>query len=597
MIYAIKHSFEYKLIGIILYFFVSLAGISIILLYSPKYLLFNEQSKEEKIKLNLYKDFSKNIYENINTPLIKNLTLTEDGKDCPKNFELLKIKNQYNGHFVKFYGNKSICIERIKDDSYTFKNLLQKIKFDENKNKHKCSELFKNSSQYLYVSNEMNCPLNYIEINTKSKAQSLGNHYFKMGPGDQYLSPIYGKDSKYPIITNIEITNNNKVCLEKDNNINDLPCEFPDNNECLIEDNFEQIYTIGNNQENILFPENLAKWNLVKDQNIKHNFCKNDLKFHIFAQGYAKFTDRNLQEFEEEFPPLDYTNNPLYKTYKAFKSPRNIDNFFCLISYNLFIWSSIHFAFQIMLYLNKKDIRIIYLNNGIILFFCKLLALIGMIINYFCFYLKIEKVYLIMLDKPRNKVLEYYDKSRNSFITKIIIICLIGIFILCVDLIILFFTLTVQWGVEFKIEEKITKKDSKEKLNKNDNHIILDDIPKSFVEPHFSYPPNLKEIEDQKNNNFNEQYIENKIIPNNIIDDNSNKIELKFFCKNNSTKSYTINIGMNDKFSEAEKKLKEKYSELKGRDMKVFVYGSNIINREKTIGDNGLSDNLRILIL
>jgi hypothetical protein len=443
----------------------------------------------------------------------------------------------------------------------------------------------------------MNCPLNYIEINTKSKAQSLGNHYFKMGPGDQYLSPIYGKDSKYPIITNIEITNNNKVCLEKDNNINDFPCEFPDNNECLIEDNFEQIYTIGNNQENILFPENLAKWNLVKDQNIKHNFCKNDLKFHIFAQGYAKFTDRNLQEFEEEFPPLDYTNNPLYKTYKAFKSPRNIDNFFCLISYNLFIWSSIHFAFQIMLYLNKKDIRIIYLNNGIILFFCKLLALIGMIINYFCFYLKIEKVYLIMLDKPRNKVLEYYDKSRNSFITKIIIICLIGILILCVDLIILFFTLTVQWGVEFKIEEKITKKDSKEKLNKNDNHIILDDIPKSFVEPHFSYPQNLKEIEDQKNNNFNEQYIENKIIPNNIIDDNSNKIELKFFCKNNSTKSYTINIGMNDKFSEAEKKLKEKYSELKGRDMKVFVYGSNIINREKTIGDNGLSDNLRILIL
>ena len=53
MKYTIKHSFEYKLIGIILYFCFSLSGISIILLYSPKNLLFNEKTEEEKIKLNL----------------------------------------------------------------------------------------------------------------------------------------------------------------------------------------------------------------------------------------------------------------------------------------------------------------------------------------------------------------------------------------------------------------------------------------------------------------------------------------------------------------------------------------------------------------
>jgi hypothetical protein len=574
MIYAIKHSFEYKLIGIILYFFVSLAGISIILLYSPKYLLFNEQSKEEKIKLNLYKDFSKNIYENINTPLIKNLTLTEDGKDCPKNFELLKIKNQYNGHFVKFYGNKSICIERIKDDSYTFKNLLQKIKFDENKNKHKCSELFKNSSQYLYVSNEMNCPLNYIEINTKSKAQSLGNHYFKMGPGDQYLSPIYGKDSKYPIITNIEITNNNKVCLEKDNNINDLPCEFPDNNECLIEDNFEQIYTIGNNQENILFPENLAKWNLVKDQNIKHNFCKNDLKFHIFAQGYAKFTDRNLQEFEEEFPPLDYTNNPLYKTYKAFKSPRNIDNFFCLISYNLFIWSSIHFAFQIMLYLNKKDIRIIYLNNGIILFFCKLLALIGMIINYFCFYLKIEKVYLVMVDQPRNKIIEYYKYSREFLIVKIVFICLIGFLIICIEYII--FLLNYIFDLEDKSLYKIS---------------IVSDSPPAILENPYKQKKQTKEIEIPISKNELRSRGRN-IIGRDTYSDflYSNEITLKFIFKSDINKSYLIKVEKDKSFNEALTKLKSDYSELKEKNMKIFITcDSIVINKNKTIKDNQIS--------
>ena len=601
MKYTIKHSFEYKLIGLFLYFCFSLAGISIILLYSPKKLLFDEKIKEEKIKLNLYKDFSKNIYENINTRLIKNLTLTEDGKDCPQNFESLKIKNQYNGHFRKFYGNKSICIERLNDDSYSYKNILKKMSFiDENKNKKKCGELIKNSRQYLYVSNEMNCPLNHIEINTKSRAKTLGNNYYKMGPGDQYITPIYGNDLRYPIIINIEIINNNKVCLEKYNNLKDLPCEFPDNNECLIEDNFERIYSIEQDEKSKLYPENLAKWNLVKDFNVNHNFCKNDLKFHIFVHGYINFTDISLQEFEAEFPSIDINNNSLYKSYKTYKSPRNIDNFFYLISYNLFIWSFIHFLFQIMLYSNKKGIRTIYANNGIILFFFKLSSLIGMIINYYCFYLKIEKVYLVMIDKPRNQILQYYSKSRNVFIIKMITTSLIGFIIICVDLIILFFSLTVQWGIDFKQKEKELTKNTEEHLNiqNRDNRIILDEIPISVGEPHFSMDPNLKEMKDQQNKwNLERNKTGRDEIHKNIIDDRLNEIKLQFFYKNNSSKAYTINIGKNDKFKEAEKILKENYSELKGKDMRVFTYDSNIINKEKTISDNGLSDNMKILII
>ena len=75
MTYSIKNAFEYKLLGIILYFFSSLAGLSILFLFPPRYLLFNEKSEEEKIKLNLYKNFAKNIYENINTPLIKKFNI------------------------------------------------------------------------------------------------------------------------------------------------------------------------------------------------------------------------------------------------------------------------------------------------------------------------------------------------------------------------------------------------------------------------------------------------------------------------------------------------------------------------------------------
>ena len=54
-----KKEFEYKLIGILLYFIINLSGLSALLLYYPRNLLFNENTNEEKIKLNLYKDFER----------------------------------------------------------------------------------------------------------------------------------------------------------------------------------------------------------------------------------------------------------------------------------------------------------------------------------------------------------------------------------------------------------------------------------------------------------------------------------------------------------------------------------------------------------
>ena len=591
MTYSIKNAFEYKLLGIILYFFSSLAGLSILFLFPPRYLLFNEKSEEEKIKLNLYKNFAKNIYENINTPLIKNLTLTEDNESCPENFEQLIAKNQYQGNFTKFYGNKSICIQRLKNDDYSFRHLLKTSSYnnENNRNLKECGELMKDSHISVYVPKDMICPLNNIEINGISRAKQFGNYYYRMGPGDQYLTPIYGNNPKNAIITNIIIINNYKLCLEKENNINKVPCEFPDNNKCFIEDNFEQIYNLENSEHFKLYPHNLAKWNFPNDKNINHNYCKKDLNFHIFSNGYINFTEKNLVEFEEEFPSNDYTNNPLYKTYKIFYYSKNIDNLFYLISYNLFIWSFIHFIFQIMLYFEKKGIRNIYIRNGIILFFFKLFSLFGMIIYYFCYYLKIEKIYIKMIDKPRNKLLEFYSSARIFFIIKIILICLIGFFIVCIDLIIFCFTVTIQWGVEFK-------KEIGRETNQIDgnNHIILDDGKKeSFEEPKFKNSLNIKKEKPQINIGANEKPI-NMI--SNLIK-NKDEIILRFICKDSILQSYLITIGKNEPFMNAVKKLKETYFELKEKDMRVFTYDSNIINQNKTIEENGLFDNSSIFII
>jgi len=594
---SIKNAFYYKLLGVILYFFSSLAGLSILFLYPPKYLLFNENSEEEKIKLDIYKDFAKNIYENINTRLIKNLTLTEDNESCPDNFEQLKIKNQYYGDFTKFYGNKSICIERLNNEAYSFKQLLKKSNYnnDNNKNKKECGEIIKHSNNFLYVPNEMQCPLNNIEINDISRAKKFGKYYYKMGPGDNYLTPIYGNNPKSPIITNIIIINNYKLCVEKENIIkNKLPCEFPDNNECFIDDdNFDQVNNLENSEGFKLFPNNLAKWNLAHDNNINHNYCREDLSFHIFTKGYINFNEKNLKEFEEEFPSSDFRNNPLNKAYKAYKSSKNIDNFFYLISYNLFIWSLIHFILQIMLYFEKKGIRKIYVRNGIILFFFKLFSFLGMIINFFCYYLKIEKVYLVMIDKPRNKILEYYSKTRRIFIIRIIIICLIGLFIICIDLIIYFFTLTIQWGVDFKREEKEIEIENNNQII-NENHIIINNIEESFEEPHFS---NFTNVKKEKPPIINSPVNEKTTNITKKDKKNLEEINLQFFFRENVSKSYLIKIGINDSFMKAIEILKETYSELKEKDMIVFAYESNIINKEKTIKENGLSDDSKIFII
>ena len=600
MTIKIKNEFVYKLISIILSLIINTVGLSILFLFSPRNLLFNGNSKMDKIKLNLYKDFAKNIYDNINTPLIKNLTLTNDNENCPENFEKLNIKNQYYGNFSKFYGNKSICIERFKNKEYTFKNLLKNSDFEIFKNnKKKCGQIIKDSNLYAYISNDINCPLNHIEINSLSRAKYFGNNYYQMGQGDQYLVPIFGNNIENPLIINIDIINNYKVCLEKHESAKDLPCEFPDNNECLIIDNYEKIYNLDlSDEDSKLNAKNLVKWNYPNYKDIIQ-FCNPNLKFYIFAQGYVNFTENTLKDFEEEFPQNDLTNNPLYKVYKAYKSPKNIDRFFYFIFIIIFVWSFIQLILQIMLYMGKYIVRKIYVINGMILFIFKLFFFFAMLINYYCFLNKVQKVYLIMVDKPRNEVLEYYSHSRKIFIYKMSSICLSGIILIFIDFIIYSFTYIIKWGVYFKKEDAFINKPSenltRKDIKKEDYNIIGTNETKTNTKTNTEENPYKKNPKEE-----DERIIElkiNKIISgtvpigksNKTCVDYSNEVELKFICKNDITKSYSIIAEKDKPFNIVVKQLIDKNPELKGIKMKVFYTSENIINKEITINDNNIS--------
>ena len=580
--------YEYILLGIIINFLINIILLSILFFYSPCDLLINKKSEKNEIKINLYKDFAKEIYDNINTPLIKNLTLTEFG-ECPPNSEPLTFKNQYYGNFTKIYGNKSLCIERFRENQYSYRNLLKLSEFDIfKKNKRKCAELIKNSNIFLYFSEEMECPLNHIEINTENIAKKLTNFFYNIGSGNSYFIPIFGDEPNNPVIINIYIINNYKICLEKYNKFRDLPCEFPDNNECFIEDNFQQIFNLESNENLNLNPGNLAKWNLANDDNINHNFCKDNLNFHIFATGYINFTQKNLEEFEEEFPPNDLTNNPLYKMYKAYKSNKNIDNFFCLISFILFCLSLIYFVIQILLFLAHKKLGKLYLFYGILYFIFKLFSVFGMMINYFCFFLKIEKVNIVLYDIPRNKILENYFSMRKIFIIKVILICIIWFFIICLNFIIFIFSYILIIGFKFDIFKNDIEKDNQN----TEENIILSNI---------KYNPNsttkhLNSSSFEKEIKINEGALKFKIssFSNTII---NKDITLNFICKDDLNKSYIMKTERSKRFNTIIQELKQKYSELREKNMRIFQNGSKIINKEETIEANGITNNKIIIIL
>ena len=626
----IKNEFEYKLIGIILYFILNTAGFSVLFFYSPRDLLFNENSETEKMKLKLYKDFAKNIYANINTPLIKNLTLTKDNEACPPGREQLILRNLYYSNFSKFYGNKSICIERFKDSLYTYRNYL-KLSDDEffNKNQKKCGKLVKDTDSYVYISNDTLCPLTHIEINGISRAKIFGEFYYQMSSGDKYLIPIYGNDINYPVIIDIEIANNYKVCLEKNIHKKELSCQFPDNNECFIKDNYEQIYNLDSNEEYYeLNAKNLIKWNNPKSQGI-YSLCKPNLNLNIFALGYVNFTQETLKEFEYFFPPDDYTNNPLYKAYKAFKSPKNLDNLFKLISVIILSWSLLHLIIQIILSFEKIRLRKIFIINGILLFLFKLLSFFGMLIYYFYFLSQVQIVNIIMLDKPRNKVIENYLTSRKSFIYKSFIICFIGFILICIDFIIFTFSYIMKWGASFKIEELKKAFKASDYLKApnlkegDDNHKDIKEISdftnKNSIsnEQHYilgghhePVPNNIKDRNksDSKQDNNEEEIIdvnEKKIISNmsgnmtvskNYFIDH-NEITLKFICKNNINKSYMLSTKKDKTFENIIEILKEKNPELKDVNMKVLYNSDSIINKKKTIKENNINSDNNIIFI
>ena len=592
------HLFKYKIIIIILYLIIGILGLPLLFIFPPRKFLFKDDSEDDENKKYLFQNFVSEIYDNINKPLINNITLTKDNEECPKDYETLKIGHQYYGNFLHFYGNSSFCLKRNNNKEWSFSRILEKNEQKCESKKKSCGIINRSTNILLCINEDEWCPLNDLIYNNKP-----GDPSFEISNTGVYFIPLYDQNENKPLIIDVDFIYKYDSCLEKFQRLENIECEFVDNDECFIKDKItsNKIDPKTLPKEVRLTPFNLIKLNVENNEAINHDYCvgaqKEQKTFETFSKGYVNFNKKELDNFLEEFKQNE--KDPLSQICETYKLGNDSETLFYLFACILFMWSSLQFIFQILIFfLKDKNILIliidIFLWNGIFLFFAKLICLGVLIVNHYLFYLKFKNVYLKIENDPRNEILNKYKNLRAIFITKIFIIWIVGIIIITLELIILSFGITSNSILieQIKYANEIEKKERLKKIYEKPNDGD-------------SASRNLKFNKDENKMNYTKTtdfIIKEGQSPHNSVDiDNpyKKKITLTFQIKSNADnniKNYVIKVELKEVFYNIEKRLKQEYPELKDIEMGYFRNDSIIINKEKSVEENKIKNNEKITV-
>ena len=562
---------------LIIYAIICSVGLPLIFIFPPrKYFLFKKDSIEDENKKYLFKNFVSEIYNNINMPLIRNITYTNENEECPYDYEMLQIQHQHYGTFSKFLRNSSFCIKRNNNNEWKFQTLLNKNETKCEQGKKPCGIINKVTKALLCIKEDEWCPLNdIIETNNQEDIS------FKI-INEKYLVPVYNNTNAGLLINDIDFAYyNNELCLEKFQRFEekDTDCDFFEN-ECYIKDDNTST-KIALEMFSELTPKNLLEKNAqnMKINNI--NFCPNALtyKFYMFSKSFVNFDKKDLDNFLEEFQSEE-KDNPLSQICETYKTKGNLETLFYYFACILFCWSILHLVIQILvvIFIERIDllllIRKIFLINGFILFFVKLICFGTLLVSHYDFYLNFKAVFLEIKNDSRNEILNQYNEMRNKCIYKIFGICLVGFFTILVELIILCFVMTYSLNSIIKNGEKDKQKD----------------LPKGGGEKE-------NDMAGKKNNENNILQIKTMDNSNNNSN-NENKINIQFiFLNNEETRKYCqMEVGKEENFSDIERKLKEQYSEEIGDKKIRFSHDNNPINNLQTVEENNIKDGQVIIV-
>ena len=595
--------FRIKIIILVFYIVFCLVGFPLIFIFPPRNFLFNDDSVDDADKMFLFKNFVTETYDNINKNFIQNMTYTKENEECPEDFETLVIKHQYYGNFTHLFGNSSFCIKRYNNSEWSLKRILERNEKSCTSNQKPCGIANLYSKTLLCVNKEESCPLNNFSYPTNDRNVPS----YQLAHSNCYFYPQYNENNEGILIIDIDLVYKYRICLEKFHRFEKLKCEFADDDECFIEDDVTIVkkpYPEISSDPNIrLTPINLAKYNIKNNDQLEHDYCegakKEDKKFLTFSKGFVNFDKEELDNFLEEFPE-DNSNNPLYDIVETYKKEDNFESLYYYFACIIFSWSVLHLIIQILMFFIKDEdililIRRIFVWNGIILFIIKLICVYVLIASHYSFYLKFKNVYLKLEEDPRNEILSDYKNLRRIFIIKLFVIWIAGFIIICIELIIFGFILTVTRLYLEEIEEiKLSKPNQQNHPDQSRNIEVNIDL-------------STKKNNDSKINEKEEGKPIRVVIPPSsspldpsaISNPYKRDINLIFQFKHsidNIIKTYEIKADSKEIFNDIEQRLKQQYPELENEKMGIFRKDSEIINKEKNVMENNVENNALIII-
>ena len=465
---------------------------------------YNENNDNDIIAERLvYEQFSHEVYTNINSKVIKNITFVDINEDCPENFRIMNIPikmesfydcpkiDKNNENIEKEYfenritsaqtcSRKGCCLKRIsdkKENAYC----MDKNNIDEyDIRKELCTKFSKYNGRFYNYENKKICVekdnSNYESFLTDSYGSCSKKIYFD-SYNDHYLC---NDNNKYNFLTNnansekvivkniFSVDDPNYFEMESSIRINKLLNKIKYDEE-KIKKEYDKISKISpkniydsfmdkecekmgcNDKYYEKFNSTITKLNNIFTNsseiifdNYRYNSYIGNSDISWYTRNYIGFNNpKELKRFKKYFDSNDYKNNPLYKISKNLYP-----------SYGSFIIGAIIFIvsiiFIILLIKNFKneenDYKIKDFNLNNIRFLLVFILFLTYLIMYLIHLGQFDEIYIDM-ELFYKKVIEKYNQRRKQ------IYLLIGVILFSFNLFIELLIQNLKCDISLRVEE------------------------------------------------------------------------------------------------------------------------------------------------
>ena len=486
----------YKISNIISSFFL-IISYAFIMTQSMINIIYSENNKNDIIAERLvYEQFSHEVYTNINSKIIKNITFVDINQDCPENFRIMSIPIKMESFYdcrnidddqyfeIENFKNritndqtcfrKGCCLKRIsdkKENGYCMdKNDINEYDL----RKGKCTKFSKYNGRFYNYENKKICvekgKENYEDLlsyscdycNYNQKTYFDSEHCFCNING--YLT-----NNNKAIVKNIfSIDEPNYFEMESKIRINKLLNKIKYDEE-KIKKEYDKISKISPKNIYDAFMEEECELNSCKDNsykqfnsistklgnifsnsneiifdNYRYNSYLSNNDIGLYTRNYIGFKNRTeFNKFKKYFDSNDYKSNSLYKISRTLYPNYTsfiLGSIICIISIIFIIFLIKNFKDE------ENDFKIKDFNLNNIRFLLVFIFFLSYLIIYLVYHRQFDEIYIDM-EEFYKKVIEKYNDRRKQ------IYLLIGVILFSFNLFIELLIQNLKCDINLIVEE------------------------------------------------------------------------------------------------------------------------------------------------